>query len=315
MSPKGSRGFSLYNGFLKVVLFILEDQLFQGNCLLSPGEPFIILETMDKPQKSENKTPPWRWVLLGVAITLTVVWLFLTPKGLLGKADAVGYAVCHRISVRSFHIGERSVPLCARCSGMFLGALLGLIYQLAQGRKGKTPPPLVLVLFGLLALAWALDGSNSFLMLVPGISSVYQTQNWTRLVTGTGMGMAISAILLPSFIQTMFNRWKDTSALGNWKQLLGLFVAAAVLDVLILLEIPWILYPLSLLSAAGVLVLLIMIYSMVYVMVLNKDNTYDGYNQLLIPLLVGFTIALMQIGVFDLVRYMWTGTWDGFNLL
>ena len=34
-------------------------------------------------------------LLLGI---LLVVWLILTPPGLLGKADAIGYAVCHRIA-------------------------------------------------------------------------------------------------------------------------------------------------------------------------------------------------------------------------
>ncbi len=256
----------------------------------------------------------WRWVLLGLAITLAVVWLFLTPAGLLGKADAIGYAVCHRIDIRSFHIGDRQLPLCARCSGLFLGAMLGLGYQLAQGRKGKMPPVTVMVLFALLALAWALDGSNSFLMLVPGISSIYRTQNWTRLVTGTGMGMAISAVLLPSFIQTMYRRWEAQSALGNWKQVLGLLIAGGVMNILILLQIPWILYPLALLSSAGVLVLLIMIYSMVVVMLFKLDNTFQRFNQLLVPLLGGFIMALMQIGVFNLLRYLWTGTWGGFSL-
>lgn len=269
---------------------------------------------MDKSQESHQKTSPWRWVLLAVAVTLTVIWLFLTPEGLLGKADAVGYAVCHRIEVRSFHIHDRPLPLCARCSGLFLGAVLGLVYQITRGRKGKMPPIPILVVFGIMALSWVLDGFNSFLMLVPGNPSVYQTQNWTRLVTGTGMGLAISAILLPSFIQTMFTRWEDASALGNWQHVGGLAVIAAIMDVLILLEIPWILYPLSLFSAAGVLVLLVMIYSMVWVMVFNKENTYDHVNQLFVPLVAGFIVALLQIGVIDLARYLWTGTWEGFKL-
>lgn len=264
--------------------------------------------------KPIKKTAAWRWALFALAIIITVVWLFLTPEGVLGKADAVGYAVCHRIEERSFHIGERPLPMCARCSGMFLGAVLGMVYQAVQGRKGKMPPVIASILFGLLALAWVLDGSNSFLMLVPSISSVYTTQNWTRLVTGTGMGLAISAILLPSFIQTMFRDWEDVSPFSNWKQVAGLLLSAAVLDVLILLEVPWVLYPLSLLSAAGVLTLLIMIYSMVWVMIFNKDNTYDHFNQLYMPLVAGFITALLQVGFFDLARYLWTGTWNGFTL-
>lgn len=268
----------------------------------------------EEPQKPNRKAFPWRWALLGLAVTLTVVWMSLTPAGLLGKADAVGYAVCHQISARSFHIHDRALPMCARCSGMFIGAMLGLVYQAAQGRKGKMPPILVMILLGIMALAWALDGANSFTMLIPGFPSVYETQNWTRLVTGTGMGLALSAILLPSFIQTVFSFWKEESALGNWKQVTGVILIAAGLDFLILLEIPWILYPLALISSVGVLVLLTMIYTMVLVLLTKKDNTFTHFTQMINYLIGGYIIALVQIGAIDILRYAWTGTWAGFVL-
>lgn len=269
---------------------------------------------METEQNVAQKKSPWRWVLFGIAIALTITWLFLTPPGILGKADAIGYAVCHQIEVRSFDMNGRPFPLCARCSGMFLGALLGLVYQIAQGRKGRMPPIWAQVFFGLLALAWVFDGINSFLMLLPNFPAVYQTQNWTRLVTGTGMGLTVSAFLLPAFIQTMFRDWEDQSGLGSWRQILVLLIAAGVLDALILLEIPWILIPLAFLSTGSVLVLLIMIYSMVLVMVFKRENTYDKLSQLLIPFVGGFILGLMQIGAIDLVRYLLTGTWGGFNL-
>jgi uncharacterized membrane protein len=270
---------------------------------------------MEETRKSHHTKGPWLWVLLSAAILLTAVWLFLTPSGLLGKADAVGYSVCHRIEERSFHIGDRPVPLCARCSGLFLGAMLGLVFQVVQGRKGKLPPLPVAVFFGLLALAWALDGVNSFLMLTSWDLAVYQTQNWTRLVTGTGMGMAISIVLLPSFYQTVFHSWQKTSAVGSWQQVLILVLLAAALDAVILLEIPFVLYPLALISAAGVVVLLTMIYSMVVVLLFKADNTYTRFSELALPLLGGYIIAMLQIGLIDLARFLMTGTWSGFSIL
>jgi len=269
---------------------------------------------MDKAAESKHHMPVWKWVIIAVALVLTLTWLFLTPEGLLGKADAVGYAVCHRISARSFKIGDRPVAMCARCSGMFLGALLGLIFQLVQGRKGKMPPIPVLVILGLFAAAWVLDGFNSFLMLTDWFPSFYTTENWTRLVTGTGMGLGVSAMIFPAFIQAHFKTWQKESPLGNWKQVLILILAAGVLDAIILLEIPWILYPLSLLSALSVIILLTMIYSMVIVMLAKKENTIERLRQLIFPLIGGFIIALLQIGVIDLARYLWTGTWEGFVL-
>jgi len=269
---------------------------------------------MDNLKRSQSKNSAWRWVLLGLALSLFILWLTLTPGGLLGKADAVGYAVCHRIPERSFTIGERQMPMCARCTGLFLGAMLGLGFQLVQGRKGKMPPISIAILFGILALAWVLDGINSFAMLTPLLPSVYQTQNWTRLVTGTGMGLAISAILLPAFIQTMFKGWSASSGFGKWTHVLAVFVLAAVMDILILLEIPWLQYALSIMSAGGVFVLLTMIYSMVLVMLFKNENTFDKMKQLFVPLTGGFIIALIQIGAIDLVRYLITGSWGGFNI-
>jgi hypothetical protein len=163
-------------------------------------------------------------------------------------------------------------------------------------------------------LAWVLDGVNSFLMLVPGAPSFYQTQNWTRLVTGTGMGLAVAAILMAAFIQTMFSEWEDDSAFAGWQQFFGLFLAAGLLVGLILLEIPWVLFPLALLGSASVLVLLTMVYSMAVVMLIKRDNTYDKLTQCWVPLLSGYILALLQIGAIDLVRYLITGTWGGFNL-
>ena len=266
---------------------------------------------MDKIPQQKNH---WTWVLLVIAVVLTAIGLFLAPSGLLGKAQAIGYAVCHQIDERSFHMGERTFPLCARCSGLFLGALLGIIYQLVQGRKGQMPPLPALILFGLMALAWALDGANSFTMLLPGLPSLYQTQNWTRLLTGTGLGLAVAAILWPAFLQTTLKRWESAPALGTWQQIGGLIGAAALLDVLLLLEVPWILYPMAFLTTGGVLVLLTMVYGMVIVLITKKENAYTSFKGLLVPLIGGYILGLLQVGVIDLVRYLLTGTWDGFSL-
>ena len=269
---------------------------------------------MDDSQNTHNRKGPWGWILLGLAILLTGIWLSLTPEGILGKAHAVGYSVCHQIDARSFHFGETKMPMCARCSGLFLGALLGVIYQLPRGRKGRMPSPPLMVLFGLFALAWVMDGINSFLMLHPTLPALYTTQNWTRLVTGTGMGLAIAAILVPIFNQTMYSEWEDDSPLAGWLNLVVLLVAALVLIVLILLEIPWFLFILSLLSALGVLTLLTIVYSLVIVMIFKRENSFLSLKTMVVPLLGGYCVALLQVGAFDLARFLLTRTWDGFGL-
>lgn len=258
-----------------------------------------------------------RWVHLVLLLggVLLVIWLNAAPAGLLGKADAVGYAVCHRIDLRSFHLGERQLPLCARCSGIYLGAVLGLIYQaVLYPRCGSFPGRKALALVVLIGLAFALDGLNSYLALFPGAPGLYEPNNLYRLLTGTGLGISMAAVLAPAFNQTVWKDWQPKAAFTNLRHFLLLLLLGLVLDGLVLLENPLLLYPLALISAGGVLVILTMVYGMAAVLALRKENAYLSWRELLLPLALGFTLALLQISLISAGRYVLTGTWDGFHL-
>jgi uncharacterized membrane protein len=254
-------------------------------------------------------------LVYGSVALLLLGWLLNTPAGLLGKADAIGYAVCHRIDVRSFHLGDRPLQLCARCSGMYLGAMLGLVYQsVISRRRSGTPPLRVIVPLGLIALAFVVDGTNSFLHLIPGAPGIYEPTNTLRLFTGTGMGLVIAAMLFPAFNQTVWIDWDPKPAFHNLARLGGLVLLALALDGLVLTGNSWVLYPLALLSAVGVLVLLTMVYSMVLLLLLRFENRFYAAYQLALPLVGGFGIGLLQIILLDVLRFALTHTWDGFHL-
>jgi hypothetical protein len=71
---------------------------------------------------------------------------------------------------------------------------------------------------------------------------------------------------------------------------------------------------LSLVSAIGVLILLTMVYGVFWVILLKYENRIERFSQLFFPLGMGLGTAMLQIALFDLVRYALTGTWDGFHL-
>ena len=264
----------------------------------------------------KKRTFPLKGLIVIPVGLLLVGWLLNTPEGLLGKADAVGYAVCHRIDARSFHLGERTIPLCARCSGMYLGAVLGLAYQsLRSKRKGGMPPKVVGIAAILLVSFFAIDGLNSYLHLgfVPIPLGLYEPQNWLRLLTGTGMGVVIAIMIYPAFNQTIWWDWDSAPAMPGLRDLAVLLALALLIDAFVLTENPLLLYPLALVSAAGVLLLLTLVYAMVLAMILRMENRFQAYYQLWFILIGGFGVALLQIVVLDIVRYFFTGTWDGFH--
>ena len=256
------------------------------------------------------------------AILVFAFWLSFAPPGLLGKADAVGYAICHRIDERSFQIGERQLPLCARCTGEFYAAGISLLFfSLVSPRKSGMPgwrlgAPLLLFL-----LAFAIDGSNSYLYLLKttsgdmlaGIPNLYVPNNTLRLFTGSGMGIGLASILYPAFNQSAW-RNVDAGRALDWKKLAALIGIILVVNFAILREHPAVLYVMAIVSVLGVLALLIMVFSMVWLMMMRQENEFSSLKQMWMPFLAGTTLAFLMIGTIDLIRFTLTGTWGGFPL-
>jgi uncharacterized membrane protein len=254
-------------------------------------------------------------VLLVIFTGLVVFgWWYYTPPGLLGKADAAGYAVCHRIESRSFFIGDRQTPLCARCSGMYLGALLGIVYLARSGRQAGMPSLKVSLVLGSFLVAFGLDGANSYLQFFPAFPGLYEPQNWLRLITGTGLGLGIAAILVPVINQSLWSTYDSRPALAGWREFLPLLGMAAVLVLAILSDISLILYPLALLSGASILLILSLVYGVVWIMIAKRENRFKRFRDAWVQMLAGFLTAVVQIALIDAGRYWLTGTWSGFNL-
>ncbi len=255
------------------------------------------------------------FTLTGVFLfsVILAIWFSLTPEGLLGKADAVGYAVCHRISARSFFLGERQLPLCARCSGMYLGAFTGFMFQLIKGRKGGLPPRKILITLGFLLVLFGIDGVNSYLHLFPNFPSAYEPNNIFRVITGTGVGIGMAAMLMPIVHQSLWVDWNTTPAISGWRDFLVLLVSAYGLSALMLTDNPLILYPLALISSGTVLFILGLIYTIIWIMLFKKENAFSRWFEVTGFLGLGFGLAIFQILAIDLFRLVFTGTWNGFN--
>jgi hypothetical protein len=83
---------------------------------------------------------------------------------------------------------------------------------------------------------------------------------------------------------------------------------------LVLTDSPIILYPVAYLSALGALVLLTIVFSMVWIMIMRQDNTFDHPRQLWLAAASGLTLGLLLILSIDLFRFQLTHTWGGFPL-
>ena len=169
--------------------------------------------------------------------------------------------------------------------------------------------------------AFGIDGSNSFLYLLKqtsggvlnNIPNLYIPNNTLRLFTGSGMGIALASVLYPAFNQSA---WKDSTVERalDWKKLGSLIGIVLLVDLAILTESPIVLYPIAILSVLGVLALLIMVFSMVWLLIMRQENEFTSLKQMWLPFLAGTTLAFLMISAIDLLRFRLTGTWGGFPL-
>jgi uncharacterized membrane protein len=263
-----------------------------------------------------------RWFVPMAALLVWAAFLFITPPGLLGKADGIGYAVCHRIDERSFHLHGRQLPLCARCTGEFNAAAITLIFLGFVSRKRSSMPSKgILAVLVIFFVAFAVDGANSYLYLLkltyedflPQLPNLYIPNNTLRLLTGSGMGVAMASVLFPLVNQTLWREADERPAL-SWKEFGGLLGIILLIDLGILSEQPIILYPIALLSVLGVLALLSVVFSIVWVIIMRQENAFETPKQLWMPVTAGLTLAFLMISAIDLLRLQLTGTWGGFPL-
>lgn len=244
------------------------------------------------------------WIGLLLAVLLVLLFLFIkfTPAGFWNKLMAIGSAVCHQDPTHSFFIAGVQMPLCARCTGMYLGALLSLIFHFLQGRKGSFPPRHVLIILGVLFLAFAVDGLNSFAASLNPGWALYETTNLSRLATGIGAGIVLGAVLAPLFNQTAWASWIKASVMPDGKSLAKL-LAAEVVVALAVYSGPQVLrYPAALLSILGALGILCLAYTTLVLIILHRENQATSWRDLLLPLLVGLLAASLQVSAFALLR-------------
>lgn len=275
--------------------------------------PLRTLPDLDPPRR------PARALLAGLAIlggVLLGVWLWGTPPGVWGKADAVGYAICHRIAARSFHAHDRALPLCARCTGLYLGVWVGLGMALARGRgrAARLPPVRVLAVLVLLGMLYVADGLNSYLSLFDFYTPLYQPHNTLRLLTGLGFGLGLITIALPLFNAIAWRAPQPIAPIACLRELALLLALAGLAASGVLLGWAPLRIALGLASAAGVVLMFVLVGGAAFLGIARREGSLRAARDLLLPTAAGLVFALVVIGAIDLLRHTLTGTWAGFNL-
>lgn len=103
----------------------------------------------------------------------------------------MGSLVCHQLTERSFRVDGEWMPVCARCTGVYLGFLVGALPGLAGRALGRPTPAGA----GLAVVAWGLIG----VLLVQAVGErwgFWSSGNGVRVLLGLLGGAGIGTLLV-----------------------------------------------------------------------------------------------------------------------
>jgi len=248
---------------------------------------------------------PWlHRLLVALSLGVIVVTLILPHAELPAQLDHLGSAVCGRLPDHTFSCGERQLPLCARCTGTYLGVAVTYIMLgiMGRGRANKLPPLSVLLTLFLFVALWALDGVNSYATLFMQSYLLYEPSNLVRLITGLLQGMALTVIVRPVVAFTLWAESDDEHVVRGHGELALLLLGVAAAGFVAQTELPWLYYPLALSSIAGELLMLSLVNTLVLCILLRREALAGGWRQAAPLWIVGLAAALVEINLINLGR-------------
>ena len=130
---------------------------------------------------------------------LTGIWcalIFFTP--LLARSFPVAgvylYVIfsplCHQIPARSFFLAGLQLPVCARCTGIYLGGFIGSFFV-----RPRAPPPWVLMVA---CIPMGIDGVTQIVFR--------ESTNPIRFLTGFIAGLVVVFYLYPGLLSLKLKR-------------------------------------------------------------------------------------------------------------
>jgi uncharacterized membrane protein len=124
----------------------------------------------------------WTAALFGVAYAAGHARTSSLVAGLSAGGYAIGSVICHQRPERSFHLWGAQLPVCARCTGVYVGAALAAIAPALR----RVERPALLLFAG---------AAPAGMTLVYEWTTGITPSNIARAATGVLVGWAVMAIL------------------------------------------------------------------------------------------------------------------------
>jgi uncharacterized membrane protein len=210
----------------------------------------------------------------------------------------LGGGLCHQISDRTFNIEILYMPVCSRCTGIYLGLFISLITIILLERRIKSEFPslkIVMVAVGVF-LIMGLDVVLSFLKII-------ESNNIIRLVTGFFTGWFIAFLLVPLANNVMFKRFVSKNYLDKKIKFLSWLLCGFVMVSTFIFTYQHALIFWSIVSMLGMISFVVLIFFVLFFSLNRKLlGSIDSVKKYIISLIAGIISAIALLSLFSYLR-------------
>ncbi len=235
----------------------------------------------------------WFYLLSGIGLATILALLFL-PGSIAAKTHLALHGICAQRPSHSLSLGNTTLPLDARMTGIYIGAVANAMWFLAAGyaRNTRMPPRQVVAILALFVALLAGDGLNA-LAADLGMAHPYTPSNGLRLLTGILGGTAMGVALVHLLAVTMWVRGnRSLAVVPGSAALIPPVCIALIIGALALSGLPILYAPFAmgvLLAAVGVFAVLTMIALALFS---NRAWGFSSYREMTPLACAGLVVAI-----------------------
>lgn len=265
---------------------------------IEQAEP-IAATTVPAPARGRPSGPP-DWLIAGLALAYVVALAalaFWPGASLLDRLRTLDGGICAQIPSHTLIIGGQYLPLCSRNTGIYMGFISTFLFLVASGRLRAAflPGKWVAAVLGIAVLFMAEDGFNS-LFLDLRLPHLYQPHNLLRLFSGLGTGVAMAAFIVPVANTLIWRVEDERSSFGSLRALAPLVPVLLLVFLAVgVTEAPALLYPIAILSTAGVVIALSLINVVLVLGVTNRSGRFETWRQFFPVYTLAVALAVVEL--------------------
>ena len=210
----------------------------------------------------------------------------------------LGGGLCHQRIERTFSIDAFNMPVCSRCTGIYLGIFISLITIILLERriKGEFPSLEIVLITVSVFLIMGLDVVLSFLQII-------ESNNIIRLITGFLTGWFLVLLLLPLANNVMFKRFVSKNYLDRKTKFLAWLLCGAVMAAAFIFTYQYVLIFWSVVSILGMISFVVLILFILFFSLNSRLlGSIDSGKKYIISLIAGIVSATILLSLFSYLK-------------